>query len=116
MTKTFPGRAFQLWEYRVSHGMLLVRSPKDATHSVNVDVMLSGVVYVELPRHLPELELDEPLGEEVERARATLGGRRLERGEHVFVFQCQGRRHLVIAAGVSTEENELDIFDSQFAD
>jgi hypothetical protein len=39
MKTTFDDRRFQFWQYRVSHGELLVRSPKDAAHPRNVDLM-----------------------------------------------------------------------------
>lgn len=34
---TFPDRRFQLWEYWVGHGALLIRSPKGPRAETNVD-------------------------------------------------------------------------------
>jgi hypothetical protein len=39
-------RYFQLWEYQVSHGMLLLRSPRSPEHQTNLDVLFHGVEYV----------------------------------------------------------------------
>jgi hypothetical protein len=50
MKASFDKRKFQFWQYRVSHGEVLVRSPKDAAHPRNVDLMFVGVEYVDLPR------------------------------------------------------------------
>jgi hypothetical protein len=72
MKTTFAGRRFQFWQYRVRHGELLVRSPKDAAHPRNVDLMFAGVEYVDLPRFLPDLEVDEPEDEDLSRAQLRL--------------------------------------------
>ena len=44
-------RDFQLWEYKVSHGQLLIRSPKDELHSKNLDLIFRGVQFISSPRH-----------------------------------------------------------------
>lgn len=112
MKTTFDGRTFQFWQYRVSHGELLIRSPKDAAHPRNVDLMFVGVEYVDLPRFLPDLEIDEPEAPDLARAQERLG--KSVELESVLVLKSQGRRHIVIAAAVKTVENDMDIFDSPF--
>jgi len=114
MKTTFAGRKFQFWEYRVSHGELLVRSPKGAGSSFNVDLMFVGVEYVDLPRFLPELEVDEPTEDDLLRAKERLGKAVEKRS--TTVLKCQGRRHVVVATAVSVSENDMDIFDSPFKD
>lgn len=112
MKTTFVGRKFQFWQYRVSHGELLVRSPKDAAHPRNVDLMFAGVEYVDLPRCLPDLEVDEPSDDDLARAQERLGESVASR--NVVVLKSQGRHYVVIAATVKVEESEMDIFDSPF--
>jgi hypothetical protein len=34
--RTFLGRIFKLWEYHVSHGSLLIRSPKSLDEATNI--------------------------------------------------------------------------------
>jgi hypothetical protein len=51
---------FQRWEFQVSHGQLLIRSPKDANRSTNIDLIFSGVEYMDLPRHLGQLKVQHP--------------------------------------------------------
>ncbi len=114
MKRMFAGLSFQFWEYRVSHGQLLVRSPKHAAAPRNVDLIFSGVEYVDLPRHLPQLELDDPRDDDVLRAGERLGKPVEDRC--VFVLKCQGRRHIVVAAAVATVESDTEIFDSPFDD
>ena len=73
MKQSFPGRRFQLWQYRVSHGEMLVRSPRDDEHPRNADLMFFGVEYLELPRFLPDLEIDEVRDADVARVVERLG-------------------------------------------
>jgi hypothetical protein len=112
MKTSFVGRKFQFWQYRVSHGELLVRSPKDAVHPRNVDLMFAGVEYVDLARFLPDLEVDEPNNEDMTRAQERLG-KSVER-QNVIVLKSQGRHYVVVAAAVKVVESEMDIFDSPF--
>lgn len=50
MITDYPERRFQLWEYRVSHGSLLIRSPRGVGFSQNVDFVFVGVEYLAVPR------------------------------------------------------------------
>lgn len=65
MKKLFGGRGFQFWHYKVSRGELLLRSPKNDNNSKNIDIMFFDVIYVELPRFLPNLEIGEVKNEDV---------------------------------------------------
>lgn len=112
MNEILKGRTFQFWEYRVSHGQLLVRSPRQAEATRNVDLMFSGVEYVDLPRFLPELELDVSGDDDVLRAQERLG--KPVEARTVIVLKCRGHRHIVVAAGMSCAESDMDIFESPF--
>ena len=96
----------------MSHGQLLVRSPKDANHSTNLDLMFSGVEYMDLPRHLGQIEVHEPDETDVLFIRERLakqGG-----SDSIFVLISDSRRYRVVAAALKISENELDIFESPF--
>lgn len=112
MKTIFAGRKFQLWQYRVSHGELLIRSPKNGGNRRNMDLMFVGVEYVDLPRFLPDLEVDDPLDEDLSRAQERLG-KPIERPS-VVVLKSQGRRYIVVAAAVKATESDMEIFDSPF--
>ena len=105
-------RMFQTWEFKVSHGQLLIRSPKDANHSTNVDLIFSGVEYVDLPRHLGQLEVQHPDEADI----SFIGERLAKQGSSnsIFVLTSDSRRYHVVAAALTISENELDIFDSPF--
>jgi hypothetical protein len=96
----------------VSHGELLVRSPKDAEHPRNADLMFAGVEYVDLPRFLPDLELDDPDDHDLARAQERLG-RPIARRD-IVVLESQGRRFVVVAAAIRVVESEMGIFESPF--
>jgi hypothetical protein len=57
MNTSFTDRAFQLWEYKVSHGSLLIRSPKGPEISTNIDLVCVGVEYPAAPRHIGDSNL-----------------------------------------------------------
>lgn len=103
---------FQTWEFKVSHGQLLIRSPKDANHSTNIDLMFSGVEYMDLPRHLGQLEVQQPDETDV----SFIGERLAKQGssDSIFVLTSDNRRYRVVAAALTVSENELDIFESPF--
>ncbi len=113
MSSAFVDRRFQLWEYRVSHGSLLIRSPRGPGVEQNIDLVFSGVEYVACPRMLRGLELQTATPCDVERARDAIGGDVV--AERVFVLVSGGRRNIVVAAGCRVTEHAGDIFDSPFA-
>ena len=112
MKKRFNGRNFQLWEYNVSHGQMLVRSPKNPTQSVNVDITFAGVEYVDLPRHLRGLEIDNPTPAEVACAAERLG--KPIKAKEVTVLKAGSKRHLIVATFVKVTEADMEMFDSPF--
>ena len=110
--RAFPGRTFQFWMYRVSHGELLVRSPRSSEgHETNVDIAFVGTDYVELPHVFPDFEVEEAAApDDVAFAEERLG-EGLGRSRKAFVFHCENRRYLVVAAWMRIRENTLDIFE-----
>ena len=53
-------REFNIWEYHVSHGSLLLRSPKRENFDTNVDIIFAGVEYISGPTILGFLEFSKP--------------------------------------------------------
>ena len=113
MITSYTNRDFQFWEYRVSHGSLLVRSPKTPSQSKNIDLIFAGVEFVALPRLLRGIVLEHGNASDGETAALALGRPALP--ERVFVIISQNRRHIIVAAGYKMAENDGDIFDSPFA-
>lgn len=111
MIASFPDRRFQLWEYQVSHGSLLVRSPRGPTVARNIDLVFTGVEYLQAPRHLVGVVLEHGSVEDRAATRTAMGGAEAGR---VYVLVSEGRRHLIAAADCTIDENDRDIFDSPF--
>ena len=110
MNATYPDRRFQLWEFRVSHGALLIRSPKGPDTEKNIDLVFSGVEYLACPRMLRGLELVEAVSEDLQRLGAEFGD--VVPPDDVFILLSAGARHLVIASSCRVSRNLDDIFDS----
>lgn len=112
MNKRFDGRVFQLWEYRVSHGQMLVRSPKSPTQEVNVDIAFVDVEYVDLPRYLREVEIDDPTETDIAFA-VDRPGKQVE-AKAITVLKAKGKRYIVVATAAKVTESDMDIFESPF--
>lgn len=111
-------RIFKVWEYQVSHGQLLVRSPKAPASSfspertTNLDIAFSGVEYMALPRIMRgvELVLAEPA--ELE-ALAEIVEHPLD-VQNVMIFRSSSHRFPVVASRMAVSENDWDVFESPF--
>ncbi|RED51215.1 hypothetical protein [Aestuariispira insulae] len=104
---------FQLWDYSVSHGMLLIRCPAARGETENTDIVFHGVIYMALPRHLLGLKFVEPTEAEAARMNHLLGP--VDTKNNLYVIESGQDRHLVLAAGMRVEKNELDVFDLPYA-
>jgi hypothetical protein len=110
VSASFPDRRFQLWEYRVSHGALLIRSPKGPSAETNVDLVFSGVEYIGCPRMLRGVELVPAAAADIERVREEFGA--VAHPNQVFVLLSDGARHVVVAASCHVSENLDDLFEN----
>lgn len=113
MIATYPNRHFQLWEYKVSHGSLLLRSPRKPTIPTNIDIIFVGVEFISAPRHFNGVELTQGTPDDIKSVSGAVG--REVQAEHVFVLMSEGSRFFVVAAAFKLDENECDIFESPFS-
>lgn len=107
------GASFQFWEYRVSHGCLLLRSPPTPTRAENIDIEFHAVVFVQLPRHLGSVSLCDPTALEIAHVQEQLG-REFRDPTRLWVLSDGTRRHLIAAAAMRRTRNSLDMFESPF--
>jgi len=118
LTSQKSDRTFKVWEYQISHGQLLVRSPKaPATETspeflTNVDLVCLGVDYMAVPRALHGFELLPPTPDEIRHLEGLLG--KTIAPDNVKVLASDGRRFPVVASNFSLSENDWDIFESPF--
>lgn len=113
MKTSFTDRAFQLWEFKVSHGSLLIRSPRGPEKQKNIDLVCVGVEYLAAPRHLRGLEIQDATTAEVQTISQLLG--KDVQPTNIRIMVSQGQRFPIVAASFRISENEGDIFDSPFA-
>ena len=113
-------RDFQPWEYRISHGSLLIRSParKDSPDrsgfNRNVNIICSAVEYIAAPRYLGEITIGERSQFERDDIERMLG-KALHKQARAWALQGSHHRSLVAAVFLRVEENDGDIFDSPFS-
>ena len=105
-------RRFQLWEYRVSHGSLLIRSPKGPEEPTNVDLVFAGVEYIGCPRMMRGLGVVDPSPQDTRIAQASAG--EFREPDRLFVLLSGGVRHFIVATSCRLDEHDTDIFDSPF--
>lgn len=105
-------RRFQLWEYRVSHGSLMIRSPRIPDVDENIDVKFVGVEYLVVPRFFRGLRVE--LGDEHDaRKVVSASGRNFDQS-HVFKLTSQGVRYFIVALSCRVDRHSNDIFWSPF--
>jgi len=112
MTQNYSARRFQLWEYKVSHGGLLIRSPRGTSNATSIDLIFDGVEWVSCPRLLRGVEIAEPSRDDLHRLEEVYGPVSLP--NRLFVLSSEGRRHLVVASSLKIVEHANDIFESPF--
>jgi hypothetical protein len=114
MSELTKGREFQLWEYRVSHGSLLIRSPAGPPEfETNIDIICVGVEYLAAPRQLGEIIISEATEVEIEKLEDILD-KKLP-SSRVWVLQGGRHRSLLVAAALRVQEYRGNIFDSPFS-
>ncbi|WP_019909790.1 hypothetical protein [Paenibacillus sp. HW567] len=105
-------RKFQFWHYKVSHGELLIRSPKSDKYPENIDILFFDVKYVELPRFLPDLKIEEASDEDVKYVDEKL--QKETKTNDIVVLLSNGNRYLVVSSIMKIVENDLDLFELPF--
>ncbi|MDD9266159.1 hypothetical protein ACFPES_03840 [Paenibacillus sp. GCM10023248] len=108
----FKNKKFQFWFYRVSHGELLIRSPKNKENQKNIDILFFDIRYIELPRVLDEIVLDDATNEEINYVNNKLGEHITD--QKVTIIVSKGIRYLIVASFSKVKENELDLFEHPF--
>jgi uncharacterized protein YaiE (UPF0345 family) len=113
MRELTTGRQIQVWEYHVSHGSLLIRSPAGPGVVKSIDIVFIGVEYLAVPRHLGEIVISEATADEMHKLEGILQKKLVS--SRVWVLQGSRERFPVVAAALRIQEHAGDIFDSPFA-
>ena len=104
-------RNFQVWEYKVSLGQLLIRSPMNSSYNTNIDLIFMGVDYMELPRFLKGIKFKPPTATNINHIENILK-KPIE--NNTYILFSNGSEFIVVANSFKISENEMDIFDSHF--
>jgi hypothetical protein len=106
------GRSFELWDFTVSHGQLLIRSPRGSDEQHNTDIVFAGVKYSELPVNLGKVTLEEPTEDDFAHIRRRFP-EEFDLPTKLFVL-CGAKemRYYVVAAYCKVSENDLEITES----
>lgn len=112
MSELTKGREFQLWEYHVSHGSLLIRSPASPEFQTSIDIICVGVEYLAAPRHLGEITVSGATEVEIASLEEILAKKLPP--SRVWALQGSRQRSLLVAAALKVQEHLGDIFDSPF--
>ena len=100
-------RHFQLWDYRVSHRQLLIRSPQSPGISTNIDLVFWAVEMLSVPSSFKGLEMRK--GDISDAARLSVSP---SSDVSVFIIETDEQTFAIAAGGCKVFENELDIFES----
>ena len=112
MSTVIEGRKFQLWEYHVSHGSLLIRSPAEPGLDTSVDIIFIGVQYLAAPRHLGQITISEANEIELASIKKTIPNKSIK--SRAWLLRNANQRFVVTAVAMKIEEHRGDIFDSPF--
>ncbi len=104
-------RAFQIWTYSVSHGQLLVRSPKSKKYPTNVDVSFFGVKLIDLSTGFIGLTIEDASPEEITAAQHRL--REPSWIGRVYRLTSESRKFFVAAVDIQVSENSLDFRETE---
>jgi hypothetical protein len=101
----------RLWDYTISHGMLLYRCPaQDASPGGNVDLIFADVGYIDAPTTLGGVSIAEASRNDAE---AFFAHRvRPRHGDNLFWLLSGRSRYAIVAGAWALERNTRELFDS----
>lgn len=109
-------RPFQLWQHVVSHGMLLLRSPKGDRFSTRFDIVFANVQATCMRTSFPDLEVQQCAAAQAAEIRKRFGFPEADDG-NVFVLKAEGIPDgYVIAGAMDWHEDDKDFSDRSYFD
>jgi len=104
-------RHFQLWDFYISFGQLLLRSTPDEGkgESGNIDISFRGVFYLDIPATLTGIQVDDPTATELTHLVSRTGTPQDPTGKYhkYFALASKGSRYYVGAMDIAVTENTL---------
>ncbi len=111
-------RYFKFWEYIISHGSLLLRSPATNGYDTNIDVIVKGMEYISIPYSFDGIEIHEFHMSEIAGENTPL---RKDRDcfrfpdvHRVYKIFSEGFEYRIIASMLAVSEHDRPIMYSPF--
>lgn len=89
-----------------------IRSIKSTNNAKNIDIMFFDVDYVEIPRNLSNLKIEEAKDEDVLYVKEKIC--KTVKLENIIILTSNNKRYLIVASIMKVVENELDMFELPF--
>jgi len=109
-------RDFQIWDFYISFGQLLLRSVGngEGANATNIDITFRGVFYLDIPATLSGVELGTATDDELARLAARTGISQDPTGQYhkYFVLMSKGNLYYVGAMDIYIGENTLDMMET----
>lgn len=101
-------RKFRFWFYQISHGEVIIRSPKNEDDMLyhNIDISIGAVEYLELPFQFDGLRITEATKEDVDYICLKLGKSVPEK--EIIVLMSENKKYYIVASYYKILENDLN--------
>lgn len=111
---SYPDRTFQFWDFSPGHSRMLIRSFNDKDQLTTIDIVLIGVVHINLPNLMRGLTVT--LGSPADWPLVAETIQHLHPNEKFLVFTTGGHRFLAVALAYTVSENHRGYWDSPLDD
>jgi hypothetical protein len=106
-------RRFQLWEYSVGHGQLILRSTKSSDVTTTIDVLFKNVAVLHLSAIMEGLSVSEATEEDRQRMCSRVELSELE-GRKIFIVSASRFIGYVIAGAVAWHEDSREYHEPSY--
>lgn len=105
-------RKFKLWFYHVTHGEILLRSPKNEHFDTNIDIYMSGVEYLDIPNDLGNISFEDSTQKDIDYLYERT--HRHFSDKSVYVIITNDIRYYIVAHNLYFYENDLEFLEIPF--
>ena len=109
----FPDRIFQIWEYQVTHASMLIRSPKRKDDLENIDLIFSGVDYLNTSSIFRGLRVSRVDKERLS-AIDNVPSRAFSTSSELYLLETENSHHFISAVWCRLDQNTESMWYSPF--
>lgn len=102
-------RPFNVYDYLISHGQLLIRSDKNKGFDDNIDIIFFSTDYIQIPTYMRGLSL-----RKIPKPTGPIIGLpdNLQSSDDIYQVESERQKHYVVAGFVRIFSNQLDLGQS----